>query len=113
MDRYSYKRLFKETYLNADHHIVIINEFEDLHQGDMTMTEYYNKFIKLAHYSRAEAIDTPSLFYKFVKGLRQHIVDKIVEHRISSLVDCYAFAQLVEFNIKGKKMLSTPKNTTW
>ena len=67
------------------------------------MTEYYNKFIKLAHYSRAKAIDTPSLFYKFVKGLRQPIVDKIIEHWIKSLVDCYASAQLVEFNIKEKK----------
>ena len=43
-----FERLFKENYFNADHRQAIVEEYETLHQGSMTMTEYYNWFMELA-----------------------------------------------------------------
>ena len=43
-----FERLFKANSFNADHRQAIVEEYETLHQGSMTVTEYYNWFMELA-----------------------------------------------------------------
>ena len=64
------------------------------------MTEYYNQFIELAQYCMARNVDTSVFISRFINRLPQPIADKIVEHRFSTLIDCYASAQLAEANIE-------------
>ena len=66
------------------------------------MTEYYNRFMELAQYCMAGNVDTPVLISRFMNSLRQPITDKIAEHRFTTLMDCYASAQLAEANIEAK-----------
>ena len=66
----TFERLFKENYFNIDHRQAIAKEYKTLHQGSMTITEYYNRFIELAQYARAGTRDTPTLIAKFRKRLR-------------------------------------------
>ena len=100
MHKGTFERLFREVYFNAYYHQAVINDFEDLHQGDMIVTKYYNWFMVLAQYFLVGATDTLLLILKFLKWLWQLIVDKIVEHYFSSLVDYYTLTLHIEANIK-------------
>ena len=51
MDYETFERLFREAYFNSYHRRATTDEFEDLYQGDMTVTEYYNRLMELAQYS--------------------------------------------------------------
>ena len=53
-----FERFFKANSFNADHRQAIVEEYETLHQGSMTVTEYYNRFMELAQYARVGAGDT-------------------------------------------------------
>ena len=76
---YVFERLFTKTYFYADHHQSIVDEFESLYQGSMTVTDFYNRFIELAQYARAGFGDAPALIAKFRKWLRPAIFDKLVQ----------------------------------
>ena len=43
MDWETFKRLFREAYFNANHCRAITDDFEDLDQGDMIVTELLAK----------------------------------------------------------------------
>ena len=47
----AFERLLKDNYFNVDHRQAIVDDFESLHQGAMTVTDYYNRFMDLAKYS--------------------------------------------------------------
>ena len=79
-----------------------MDEFDALYQRDMTVTEYYNRFMELAKYCMARNVDTPVLISRFMNRLWQPIADKIMEHRFTTLMDYYASAQLAEANIKAR-----------
>ena len=66
------------------------------------MTAYYNQFMELAQYYMVGNVDTPILISRFMNRLRQPIVDKIAEHRFTTLMDCYASTQLAEANIEAR-----------
>ena len=53
MDWGTFENLFREAYFNPHHRRSIADEFESLHQGDLTVTEYYNRFIELSQYCLA------------------------------------------------------------
>ena len=65
----------------------------------MTLTDYYNRFMKMAQYSRAGMIDTSSLISKFKTHLRPLIFEMMVARQFNSLVDYYAATLLVETNL--------------
>ena len=101
MDLETFENLFRESYFNPHHRWSIANEFESLYQGDMAMTEDYNRFIEQAQYYMARNIDAVTLISKFMRRLRQLIADKIDKHWFNTLMDYYAFAQLAEANIES------------
>ena len=83
-----FENLFREAYFNSHHQRAIVDEFDALYQRDMTVTEYYNLFIELAQYCMAENVDTLVLISRFINRLQQPIVDKIIEHQLTTLMDC-------------------------
>ena len=58
--------------------------------------------MELSQYFLTENADSPALISKFMSKLRPAILDKIAEHRFNTLMDYYAFTQLVEANIKSR-----------
>ena len=52
-------------------------------------------------------VDALALILKLMSRLQQPIADKITKHRFNTLIDCYAFAQLVEANIEGQNTQRT------
>ena len=78
MDWETFENLFRESYFNAHHHWAIIDDFEFLYQDDMTVTEYYNRFMDLAYYCMAGNVNTLALILKFMSRLWRLIADKIV-----------------------------------
>ena len=97
-----FENLFWEAYFNPHHQRTIAVQFEALYHRDMTVTEYYNWFMELAKYCMTRNVDTPVLILRFTNRLRQPIVDKIVKHRFTTLMDYYASTQLVEANVEAK-----------
>ena len=77
MTRDMFERLFNNNYFNVDHRLLIVDKFEGLYQGSMTVTYYYSRFMKLAQHARAGAGDAPALISKFRKRLRPAIFDKL------------------------------------
>ena len=53
----TFKGLFRSHYANANHRAAMIREYERLKQGDMTVNEYYVRFIELAQYAYAPGTD--------------------------------------------------------
>ena len=43
-----FENLFRKAYINLHHCRAIADKFEALHQRDMTMTKYYNRFMELS-----------------------------------------------------------------
>ena len=99
-----FENFFRESYFNPHRRWSIADKFESRYQGNMTVTEYYNWFMKLAQYCMARNVDAPTLISKFMSRLRSPIADKITEHQFNILMDCYASMQLVEANIKSKNV---------
>ena len=97
-----FERLFKKNYFNVDHRQSVIDEFESLYQGSMTVTNFY--IMELTQYAWARARDTPTLIVKFRKWLQPAIFDKLVGHRFTSLVDCYAVAQQAEASLEMRNV---------
>lgn len=92
MDQATFEQLFQETYFNINHHRALATEFEALTQGNMTVLDYYHRFMELAQYSRALIEKTMFLISKFTTHLCPTIRDKLATYQFDSMVDCLVVA---------------------
>ena len=65
----TFENLFREAYFKPHHRWAIADEFKALHQGDMTVTEYYNRFMELSQYCLTGNADSSTLISKFMSRL--------------------------------------------
>ena len=79
---------------------MIADELKYLYQGDMTVIEYYNRFMELAKYYMVGNVDASALILKFMSRLWQ----SIAKHMFNTLMDYYASAQLAEANIESRNV---------
>ncbi|XP_060969840.1 uncharacterized protein LOC133037050 [Cannabis sativa] len=68
-----FEEVFREKYFSPSHRRALIGVFDGLRQGDMTVNEFYMKFVELSSYAYPGVVDQPLVIEQFMRRLRPAI----------------------------------------
>ena len=74
---------FLQQYFSQAEREVIEKEFQDIEQGERTIAQYFDRFLRLSLHVETHAADGERKALKFLMGLHPAILDKMAADRFS------------------------------
>ncbi|XP_059636154.1 uncharacterized protein LOC132278379 [Cornus florida] len=108
----SFKKLYYEKYFLALKRRELNKEFDRLKQGNMTVTEYENKFTSLLRFAPGIANDEEGKIEKFIDGLDLTIRPIIAVLEPTEYAKVVRKALVVEAESKDSRLSGSPTSTT-
>ncbi|XP_062099744.1 uncharacterized protein LOC133805580 [Humulus lupulus] len=96
-----FERVFREQYFNPSHWRTLIGSFDNLRQRNMTVNEFYMKFVELSSYAYAGTIDQPLLIEQFLRRLNPSILGPLAPMTFGNLNECVTAALRTEAHQEG------------
>ncbi|KAM6548119.1 hypothetical protein CsatB_019795 [Cannabis sativa] len=84
----NFDEVFREQYFSPSHRRVLIGVLDGLRQGDMTLNEFYMKFVELSSYAYPIVVDQPLVIEQFMRRLRPTIRGPISPLTFNNLTEC-------------------------
>ncbi|PON42758.1 hypothetical protein PanWU01x14_279350 [Parasponia andersonii] len=81
----------------------MLNQYNALYQGNMTVDEYYARFLKLSQYAFVPGTDPKLQVVQFRSHLRHDIKSKVAVFPVTSLIDVVSTAQRAESQLAEKQ----------
>ncbi|KAF4355163.1 hypothetical protein G4B88_018053 [Cannabis sativa] len=85
----------------------LIGVFDGLRQGDMTVNEFYMKFVELSSYAYPGVVDQPLVIEQFMRRLRPAIRGPIAPLTFNNLTECVTAALRTEAHVEGNEKKNT------
>ena len=107
-----FERLFRENYIPEANKHEMIAQFSRLVQADMTVAEYYARFINLSRYDPSAVANPISRCIKFREGLRPNIRSQLAPFSFTEFHELFSTAQCIENDIlRNKEVRKRYKNS--
>ncbi|XP_060966940.1 uncharacterized protein LOC133035147 [Cannabis sativa] len=104
-----FEEVFREQYFSPSHGRALIGVFDGLRQGDMTVNEFYMKFVELSSYAYLGVVDQPLVIEQFMRRLRPAIRGPIAPLTFNNLTECVTAALRTEAHVEGNEKKNTRK----
>lgn len=104
-----FERVFREQYFGPSHRRTLIGEFDGLRQGDMTVNQFYMRFVELSSYAYPSVVDQPLMIEQFMRRLRPAIRGPIIPLTFNSLTECVTAALRTEAHVESNERRNTSK----
>ncbi|XP_060974615.1 uncharacterized protein LOC133039710 [Cannabis sativa] len=104
-----FEEVFREQYFSPSHRRAFIGVFDGLRQGDMTVNEFYMKFVELSSYAYPGVVDQPLVIEQFMHRLRPAIRGPIAPLTFNNLTECVAAALRTEAHVEGNEKKNTSR----
>ncbi|XP_060967115.1 uncharacterized protein LOC133035345 [Cannabis sativa] len=104
-----FEEIFREQYFSPSHRRALIVVFDGLRQGDMTVNEFYMKFVELSSYAYPGVVDQPLVIEQFMRRLRPAIRGPIAPLTFNNLTECVTAALRTEAHVEGNEKKNTSR----
>ncbi|KAM6548126.1 hypothetical protein CsatB_019802 [Cannabis sativa] len=104
-----FEEVFREQYFSPSHRRALIGVFDGLRQGDMTVNEFYMKFLELSSYAYPGVVDQPLVIEQFMRRLRPAIRGPIAPLTFNNLTECVTAALRTEAHVEGNEKKNTSR----
>ena len=91
-----FKRLFNERYFSPSHHIQIQDEFLNLRKGNMSVLEFQQKFLSLAHHVPDLVSTENTKIHRFIQALGGVSTERMEAVSYANFGDASAAAVRIE-----------------
>ena len=96
-----FEALFKRSFIPENHRLRMIREFDDLVQGDMTVSQYHARFIELSRYNPGAVADPMARCEKFRKNLRPRLRQMIASTASNNFLKLVDAAERAEAELNS------------
>ena len=96
-----FEALFKRSFVPENHRLRMIREFDDLVQGDMTVSQYHARFIELSRYNPGAVADPMARCEKFRKNLRPRLRQMIASTASNNFLKLVDAAERAEAELNS------------
>src|SRR3954471_23737805 len=102
-----------QQYFSKAEREAIEKEFNEIKQGERTIAQYYDRFLRLSLHVETHAVDGERKALKFQLGLRPDILDKMAVGRFPKLQQVRDKAEILERHLQHKELKAAQDTGHW